>query len=716
MKNFLKNDLIAEYVWEDYKWAFDYREDRSQDWLRYYQLYKNYVRRTDYPYASNLSIPTATTIVDVQVAYILAAIFESDLFAQALGRTDLGQWSAPSIDALMDYHFRHSLRIYEDISALVRQLCLYGTSIYKLYWEAELGWRRVEMPVYRDRTMEEETQMIEVPTLIKNRPRGYPVDMLSFFVDPHASCLADARYCGEDLWVPIEDLAEMAERKVIDQAAFKMISPDSKRSEINRGLRLRYESIGLPSFQDSPFVVRNRVHVVDYYGYMSKGWGKENVSSRGYKKKLIHVLAALPGEYGGGPPLILKAEDIPFNHGRFPYVDFRLEPTVGEFYGVGDIEKTESLLLEQRDTRNMRMDTMNRFIHRMFKVLAGKVKNEKELFWRPGGIIHLENLDDVAVLDPGNIDPAYFQNEDRLKQDIDSATGVNDFVIGQYTSGSGFNDTATGISTIQEAALRRVQEKVNIVQRGIKDIAYLMFNLIGQYMPYGTATRVMDRNEAIGYRFVDISPEALREEYDFVAVSGPSLGTKQARVSNLIQILQLAIQMKQVDPQNFQIDFRRFFDRILKEAGTPNPNDLLGHPNLGKPLPNLPGSITGRPDNMLSPEEENRIMVEQKQLVMPHFNDDHPDHRMIHHAAYEATDDTRVKEILAEHDRAHMEYIRMQQEIMANQINQTVTAEGMQRDLESMAYMGAGGNTRGAGPQAQENMIKRRASAMAGAI
>ncbi len=672
MAKFLKDEEVAELVYHDVEWARNTRKERSDRWEKLYALYRNYLNKSTYKWDANLAIPTAFSVTEVQTAFLLDMIFEAGDFVEVLGKTAEGQASAKAVKDMLGYHFRHSFRIYEEMEKFIRQLLMYGTSVFKVIWNYRPGWKTRDVPEYVNNELRKYKQVLS-PETLESKPDGYTVDVANFGIDPNSADCVGARFAFEEMWV---DPIELVEKQQIK--AFKNVDKllTDQSATTNEALGLRLEQVGIPNWQNSPYVERGKIHLIDYWGFLPKGW-KDGKLSMQAKTQLYHVVLALSSSsgmvgVGDGNPIVLLAEPSPFHHNRIPYIDAGLNRCVGEFYGKGDIEYCESLFHEERDLRNIQLDNMHRTMNRMFTVLRGSGVDESELVWRPSGIVHTDIPDAVNVLDPGALDPSMFKAQEDIRRDIEMVTGVNDFVMGQYRSSTGFNDTATGISLIQQVALKRMGHKGQIVQRSIRDIAQMAFSLIAQYQSWGTTVRILDKESATMYRFIDISPQALSKEYDFHIVNAPSLGSKPLRQNQLIQVLQLLIQLQQHGGQ--APDITRFTRRLLEEMEIPNPSEFFGFQDFQAPLnPQL-----GAPSPMaelFAPEEENRLMIEMHQAVYPKLEENHQQHMIVHGEVYDQTDDQIARRLLEEHVDGHSDLSRQAKELLATSLQTQMAAQ-----------------------------------------
>jgi len=719
LAQFLPEDQIASLVDQDIRWAKENREQFKTDWLRFYKLYKNFVDKDKYAYDSNVAIPTAFSIIEVQVAFLLDMVFEGGNFVEVLGKTPQGQASARAVRDLLDYHFRYSINTYEEEEAFIRQLLIYGTSIFKMFWDFKPGYMTRMVPKYSDEGLLTGYTPRLQPEILANKPGGSTVDIFCFGVDPAAKDIASARYAFDEQWVDpsvLMNLQDVGIYKNVDKAI-------GAATNVNEGLHDRLHQVNLTPYQNSPEEERGKVYVVDYWGYLTKGWENKKLK-RKPKTQLYHVVCAYANsQYSGvgdGDPIVLFAEPSPFHHNRLPYIDSRINAPLGEFYGAGDLEFCESLLQEQRDIRNATLDNLTRTVNRVFLAKRSANIDDAELEWRPGQVIHVDNDGDVGVLDPGMIDPSVLRSQDDIRRDIESVTGVNDFVMGNFRSSTGFNDTATGISLIQGVAMKRIGKKGQTVQRAIRDKAKMLFALIAQYQPYETTIRVLDNESAIQYRFVDISPDALKHEYDFQIVNSPSLGSKPARITQMIQLFQIVANMREVDP-TLQLDMGRFLKRIVDEMDVPNSDEFFGFSQLNKELPESLGEY-GTSQEMLPPHEENRLMVENGQLVTPHMQDNHPQHMYQHHSMYESLPKEHAARALIEkHYDAHKQMAEQSKQLLGSALQMQTFMDsagslvGGQSGVGEQSSM-LSGNTQSSptGAGGQEDMMRGMANFGAG--
>ena len=707
MAKFLPDKEVSDLVYQDVRWGRDFRQNYEEKWVRFYELYKNHIDPSAYPYKARLAIPSAFSITEVQTAFLLDMIFESGDFLEVMGQTPNGQVSAWAVKEMLNYHFRHSFKTYEEFEKFIRQMLIYGTSIFKVFWNYKPGWKTRLVPEYVNNDLGEYKSILQ-PEILENKPDGYAVDLWNFGIDPNCSDIDTARFAFEEMWV--DPIALMEKQQI---GIYKNVDHTlSQSSMVNEGLQTRFDKIDTVAWQDSPYVERGKIHVIDYWGYLTKGWTDGKISKQA-KSQLYHVVMALSATSSGGEgqPVILLAEPSPFHHNRIPFVDAALNRCVGEFYGVGDIEYCESLFHEERDLRNIALDNLNLTMHQMFKIRKGADIDEGELVSAPGAVIHVPEMDDLEPMAFRPVDPSNFQTQESIRRDIETVTGVNDFVMGQYRSSTGFNDTATGISLIQQMALKRIAHKGQIVQRVIRDVGHMAFTLIAQYQPFGTSVRILDKESATSYRFIDISPEALANAYDFHIVNAPALGSKEIQQQQLIQILQILMAAKQDGGP--QLDWTRYVKRLMETMGIPNAQEFFGFAQFNQPMnPEL--GEPGPAEELLTPEEENRLMIEQHMAVYPKLEEQHPHHMIVHGEAYDNTTDQQAKDLLGQHYKLHTQLAEQSKSLLATSLQTQMAAEQAQGAMQQAEQMKQGNQKSPTGAGGRESGMRDLGALMSG--
>jgi len=120
-----------------------------------------------------------------------------------------------------------------------------------------------------------------------------------------------------------------------------------------------------------------------------------------------------------------------------------------------------------------------------------------------------------------------FREEDSIKMDLQTVTGVSDYSRG--SEGGQMNDTATGISLIQEAANQRFNAKLQNLEFGLKTMGELIRDM---WLQFASPEMVIRITEKDGYKFLKVMKEDLMGEYDIKIESGSTVPSNRLQERN----------------------------------------------------------------------------------------------------------------------------------------------------------------------------------------
>ena len=155
------------------------------------------------------------------------------------------------------------------------------------------------------------------------------------------------------------------------------------------------------------------------------------------------------------------------------------------------------------------------------------------------------------------------------------------------------NETATGISMMQEAGNARIKLKMMNIEMGIREIGKLFISLNKQFIDEETVIRILGEGSP---RWLLVKPDEIKDNFDLMVESAPRLLENDAIAKR--QALEL-FQMFANDPLIDQLELRRY---ILEAFNAKNIDKLLGKQqtptgeqvDLGQiPLTNPPGGVPG---------------------------------------------------------------------------------------------------------------------------
>ena len=263
---------------------------------------------------------------------------------------------------------------------------------------------------------------------------------------------------------------------------------------------------------------------------------------------------------------IVRDEPNPYNHQMKPFIKVVDQSVPKEFLGIGELEPIETLQYELNDRRNQRMDNVTLALNRMWKVKNGANVDENELVSDAGGVVHTDDMNGIEVLQMPDVTGSSYQEETLIKGDIQQTTGVSDFTRG-VGSDALANDTATGISLIQEAGNARFRQKIRNLENALEVLGQMMVDLNAQFIDEEKTLRLMGDN---GLQWLEVRPEDLRSDFDVMVQSGSTLPSNEAVEKK--QVMEL-YQIFAGDPEVNQSELKR---RVMEAFGVKNIDKLLG--------------------------------------------------------------------------------------------------------------------------------------------
>jgi hypothetical protein len=710
------HEALAAKITEDYVWARRFREQFTPDWDRYYRLYRSKVitegTGQSYAYESKIVVPYVFSVIETQLPLIMQQIFGSGKFVEALGQNIDSEIHASEVSEIMDYQFDRNINAVDLVYLLSKQALIYGTSPCFGDWQKQIRTVKARVPLQTLNGQAIGEKTIEVDKIIKNNPRAQAIDIFKYFQCPATPGNPweddSVLFAGWEFLLTYQEMLEFRKAGVYNDNVLQLRGM-SGASDLFEAERNRLSILGktAPDDINAASVPRDFFPCILYFGLLP--------SNKGYTYK--QITCCYPdgypeGEGKGGNGLILQVEDNPYHHEKIPINLTRVNRNEGELYGISDIEVIESLQIELTDQRNQRNDILVRSLNPMWKAKAGETIDEAQLVFRPHGIIELDDVNNLQELRPNleNIRLA-FQEEEIIKRDIQFASGISDFIVGQFQNSSGFNDTATGISLIQGAAQNRIVLKTMFIQRTVKNIAEMIWALDQQFLPFDTVFRVLDPLSASNFKFIRATPQIINGKYDFKIVSAPSAGNPQVRRNQLVQISQFITQMMPlVNPEGGQpqleVNWTNLIKKILDEFEISNIAEILPALNQ-KQLVNIDidASLEDEGSVSIDPETENQMMLEGRKDIPTSTGDDDITHLIAHKNAEELMS----AEILTEnkaHQTRHVEQLRQKQD-------RTVK---LREDINQQAVTQAGGIDASSTLTSAIQSTNREASGEAGEI
>lgn len=595
-----KRDDKHAALFQRIKDAEMYRDGNyRQEWRDHYRRYRS--RPAEKREGSNIFVPQTFMIVDVITNRAAESLFNTRPYVSVLPRDEDQSENARKVQELLDWQLTDIINVDRVFAEeILPSLAIYGTAIVYTAWKTEK--RKVKRPYTRQApvTDEDGVPIMDADTggpvfepsytdeegkrLVEEReetvyddPVLQNIDLADFFVDPQASRLEDARYCGH-----LEYRSKADIQRLENTAGWKVdwtqVTPVQNKAH---GAKERQADQGYGDGQDDSATLDSKKGLYEVRHY----WELE--------KHVVFV-----DEY------CALDEGNPYWHGNLPYKRACYVNIPGEFYGLGLPEMLSALQDELNTVRNQRIDYNSMTLRRMWKLRKGCGLTARDLVWRQNGVLQVENMDDVAEILVQQLPASAFQTEEGIKQDMKDVTGCHDILMGLAPS----DETATTTMTKDNnASIRFKRLCAELAESVLVPVARDIIAMDQQFMT--EKKRVVLNPEApLTEGGSDlISPLDVEGEFDLIYVgsSVDPLANKELTKEKLIQAIQLALQIPAYAnaPDNLLNMMRRLLqsmdikalDELVPEPQPPMP------PNMGAMPPEV---LQNTPQIGMEPLEE----------------------------------------------------------------------------------------------------------------
>lgn len=557
------NKELANTIVSRYTTARNWREPLKQKWDDFYDLYRGVLDSTTKSmWQANIFVPYAFSTIETIVPRLVAGRPQIDVMPREEGDTDYARVQNYLVDYQWDQCDMDKL-----LPDIVRQMLIYGTSVVKVYWDKNVETVEEEIEIDTD-FPELGSQKVEVEKTTKNQPVVEMVDLYDFFWDPKGFDIDSCGWVAHRTYRSYDYLIKMQKQGLYKNV--NLLEKDKTRpfkGETDKITRTTALGTTDPQSVSGDSDKEANIELIEY-------WEDNRVVTIANRT------------------VVIRDDKNPFAHGKKPFVRFVDQSVPKEFCGIGELEPIETLQKELNDMRNQRMDNASLILNRMWLVQNGANVDEDELVSDVGGVIHTDKIEGVQALYPPEIPNSSYREETLIKADIQQTTGITDYTKG-VASDALANETATGISMMQEAGNARIKLKMMNIEMGIREIGELFISLNKQFIDEETVIRILGEGSP---QWLLVKPSEIKDNFDLIVESAPRLLENDAIAKR--QALEL-FQMFANDPLIDQLELRRY---ILEAFNAKNIDKLLGQQqmpmgaegDLGQiPLTTPPGGVPG---------------------------------------------------------------------------------------------------------------------------
>lgn len=504
-------------------------------WLEYYKLYRNWRDQSGISGRSDVGIPLAFEWVEVVKSRLFDIFFGKRPYVRTKGQEPSDDYAARIVQHWQN--FQYDLAGYRKLGYdVLTQILIYGTGIVKVPWKYEEREKYVDVPIYP-----EAPQFGSVPQKMKvpvyDNIGLDLVDVFDFFVDPNGTDLDDdAEWCAHRTRRTLEYLEEMERREVYKNiAAVKREMDEGETGGVETEPHKQVRSTIEGHLSDKNLMLKP-IELIEY-------WDKAD--------NTVTVIA-------NGKHLI-REQDNPFEHGKFPFVVGKIISTPHEFHGIGLIEAGAPSAKIMEDLLNNGLDSLNFSINPLIGVDQTRIE-DTELISTPGKFFHTigdprSALYPLVIPDASQGTHLWFQLVNELAK---KGTGIVDYLVGQTTQGK----TATEASLMTNEAAKRIGMHIKVFgMTFIGPLAKMVHELNRQFTTEMQTMRVTGMpGSPYEDQTIGVTPDVFGAGVDFIWESEDREMNNMVAVQQLMQMLSIA-QMHPILAQFIPIIFEKVLEK-----------------------------------------------------------------------------------------------------------------------------------------------------------
>lgn len=538
-------------VLQDFDKSWEYAQSSwHKRWEDNYKLYNNNRIKYGYEGITDTFVPMAFSTVET----LTSALFGSKPRFDYLPPQERQDQKTDILNALLDFYWDCDQWSLKTINT-GRNMFKLGTAVDYFVWDVD-------------------------------KPRLINVPIRDFFIDPTATSLEDARYCGRRYLTTLEDLKSF---EIVDLEA----EPDA---DGNYPMKKKYKNLDKVAADNGSKGENTDKQEKDmWYGSTVNGKDQVEVIEYWTLDRVISVAnrtAVIEDETN-----YFKQKDeqngAEYPEGLLPFADARDYVDESLFYAKGEIDIIADQQELLNDQTNQRNDAITYALNQMYTLDPKYADQINEVENLPGAVYPFE----AGALQPiqkGVIPADSFNESLNLKNEIRETTGSNEVVKG--ASNQSGDPTATEINAQIAGAGQRLSLKVTQIENGyFYRMAKIIFRMVQLYVTEPMMVRIVGKD---GARWEMFDPSEFDGEYEpRIQLEARLQNEKQQDANNAKELLAAFLG----DPD---IDQRELKKMVLAKSFELDPDEVdLLVANPEEPPADLLPEMMGELPPELPPED-----------------------------------------------------------------------------------------------------------------
>lgn len=345
----------------------------------------------------------------------------------------------------------------------------------------------------------------------------------TFYIDPEATSVEDALYCGQILSLTASELRLRAKTGRFKSAKVEEaieLGAGSNEVDASQEEQYRLSVSGLEQKKNNfdgedP---RQKFEVFEHYCKLDVNG--DDIAEDWIVYKCNGIIL----------------EDHENGYGRFPF--FTLSPIIEphSFYGVSIAELMSDIQKIKTSLFRLMLDNMAFMVNGRYAVREGQVKVQDLIHNNiPGGVVRMSAENAVTPLATPQLPQSVFNLLEFIESAKENRTGVTKY--NQGLDSDTLNKTATGIKTIYNASLQRIE----LIARIFAETGFM--KLVRALIDYNRRFMTRPLMVRLGNESFPVFPEDVDGEFDFDVSVGVGNIDQAQRAASLAMGLQMTMQL-----------------------------------------------------------------------------------------------------------------------------------------------------------------------------
>lgn len=567
-------------VWDTWRRPFE------NLWNQIYRMYFSNVDSSKTTTRAKIFVPVVFQVIESTIPKIMNVLFGAEEFWDAIPESKDEQPKVDVSKLLINYQLMQS-DFFVKFMDFTKQLLLYGTSYFLVFWRTERKWVWSRTPIREDVNILGFKMGSRIVGWKENKeykvtfrgPDMEVLDILDVWPDPTSPNEKKGKGVFVRTYEDIDALKEMGKGRFPVYSNTDSEELKSKTVSMSNSRQSRLSSRGTTQPMKD---IGGGTEIHSFYGLY-------DLDGDGIREEVQIVI--------GNKKVLLKAQSNPFHHGKRPVIRSVLFPVPNEWFGIGLVEPVIGLVHELNTVRRQRLDNVNLILNRMWKVLSYADIDLDTVVSSPNGIIITDDMNGIEALATPNVTESAYQEAASIQQDIDSATAPKSI---QGTPDSGrLGRTAKGAQMIIGQALEKFGTAVRMIEEtSVKRIIRMFHQLNMQFIDDDDKLREPGLYGSIFDEKVTV--EMIRAEFKVKILGISDIMNKEGKINQIISFFGVFKQF--MAPPTI----KAVMEKVWRLMGF-KPSDI----ELSVVLPQSEGTKGGAPSPQTSDQNQVAELVSQ---------------------------------------------------------------------------------------------------------